>query len=378
MKILFIGHESELNGASQSMLNIISCLENDHDIYVLTSFCDGAFVHALKERRCTVIHEPFDRWMEKKGRFKSWIRFNIRWILKRRKINKDTAIRVAAYAKEQKIDIIHTNTGVLNIGALISKYSGIKHIWHIREFGDLDFDMHWLFWPFRTRFMAKYTDKFIFVSRAVCEYYSFIPKAKKCVIYNGVGKENILDRENNRNSDIINLLIAGRVSKTKGQYMAIEACNILLSRGIKNFKLHIAGSNMNEIEPYISEDIKDYVKLHGVVKDMPALRQHMDIELVCSKAEAFGRVTAEAMLGGMPVIGSRTGGTPELIEEGKTGFLFEYGNSDDLADKIKRLIQNKELLKEMGENAREYAKSHFMIERCVNEIMGVYRSVAKQ
>ena len=104
----------------------------------------------------------------------------------------------------------------------------------------------------------------------------------------------------------------------------------------------------------------------------------MDVELVCSRAEAFGRITAEAMMGGMPVIGSDTGGTPELIREGETGFLYEYGNSEALADRMAFFIEHPEAITMMGHKAQAYALQNFTIERCVKEIMDVYREVIRQ
>lgn len=73
---------------------------------------------------------------------------------------------------------------------------------------------------------------------------------------------------------------------------------------------------------------------------MPSLRKNMDVELVCSRAEAFGRVTAEAMLGGMSVIGSNTGGTVGLINHKKIGYLYSKSDINELAEYMKEFICN--------------------------------------
>lgn len=67
---------------------------------------------------------------------------------------------------------------------------------------------------------------------------------------------------------------------------------------------------------------------------MPEIRKNVDIEIVSSKQEAFGKITVEAMMGQIPVIGSNSGGTKELIKHNQNGLLFESGNADDLAKKI--------------------------------------------
>ena len=377
-KILFIGHESDLNGASKSLLNIISELESSNRIYVLTSFSNGDFYEELKKHNVTILVYPFFRWSIKKHYSTlfarneiNWIKRKLIWNLKESKINERTASIVSDIVKKEGIEIIHSNTGVINIGAMIKNKVGssVKHIWHIREFGDLDFDMYPLVGQRKyIEYMNKNTDKFICISDAVYNHYSDLSKEKKIVIYNGIDKSNkILEHKSH---DGINFLISGRISETKGQKDAVEACIILLEKGYTNFKLYIAGAGKIYFD--IPEKYKDYFVLLGNVSNMPQLRKDMDIELVCSRAEAFGRVTAEAMMGGIPVIGSNTGGTPELIVDGKTGFLYEYCNKNDLAKKMLYFLRNPSEISKMGSEAQKYAMEKFTIERCVSEIYSCY------
>lgn len=69
-------------------------------------------------------------------------------------------------------------------------------------------------------------------------------------------------------------------------------------------------------------------------KDMAAFYKAIDVFVMASKAETFGMVTIESMACGTPVIGSNAGGTPELLQHGKLGYLFEPLSADDLANKI--------------------------------------------
>jgi hypothetical protein len=116
------------------------------------------------------------------------------------------------------------------------------------------------------------------------------------------------------------------------------------------------------------EDLKEIVrnaKLEQCVRFLdfqenpfPAVNQ-ADIVLVCSRSEAFGRVTLEAMLLRKPVIGVNSGGTTELIREGFNGLLFEPGDYVQLADKIRYLMEHQGKIKEFGENGYEFAKEKF-------------------
>ena len=379
MNILLIGHERDKNGASMSLLNIISVLEKDpnNHISVLTGFSEGPFREALREHRAQVLEIPIASPYIRKRSVLHWAKSLLRYLLIGIHINRRASRIVSSYAVSHHIEVIHSNSSVLTVGALISRRTGIPHVMHIREFRDLDFN----FIPiFPEKWLAvlrnQHTRAFICVSKAVADHNVLLDSKKKRIVYNGIDRNNLLVKPEREKGTPIQFIIAGRISPAKGQDEAVKAAALLVKRGFDNFHLSIAGSG--KLTEPIPEYVKDRVSLLGFIQDMPAVRQMMDVELVCSRAEAFGRITAEAMMGGMPVIGSDTGGTPELIREGETGFLYEYGNSEALADRMAFFIEHPEAITMMGHKAQAYALQNFTIERCVKEIMDVYREVIRQ
>jgi phosphatidylinositol alpha-1,6-mannosyltransferase len=84
-----------------------------------------------------------------------------------------------------------------------------------------------------------------------------------------------------------------------------------------------------------------------------------DVFVMPSHAEGFGIVFLEAMAFGKPVIGGNHGGTPDVIRDGVTGFLVEYGDIDGLTSRILSLLQNEELRRKMGQTGRQYVEEHF-------------------
>jgi glycosyltransferase involved in cell wall biosynthesis len=78
-----------------------------------------------------------------------------------------------------------------------------------------------------------------------------------------------------------------------------------------------------------------------------------------SRAEGFGIVFLEAMAFGKPVIGGKHGGTPDVVRDGVTGFLVEYGDVDGLAARILSLLQDEGLQKQMGQAGRQYMEENF-------------------
>ena len=93
--------------------------------------------------------------------------------------------------------------------------------------------------------------------------------------------------------------------------------------------------------------------------------------------ETFGLVVAEAMLIGKPVICSRIGGLPEIVDDGVTGLLFEPGNAEELAEKIRYLWERPDLCREMGNTGCEKALHEYSPERYYERLMRVY-GIARQ
>jgi glycosyltransferase involved in cell wall biosynthesis len=116
---------------------------------------------------------------------------------------------------------------------------------------------------------------------------------------------------------------------------------------------------------------KDCILMPAVAAVGPVMRS-IDIFVSCSNSEAFSNSILEAMACGCSVIGSRVGGTPELLGENERGLLFTSGSADELADKLEMLIGNPDLRASLGASAAEFARTHLSIERNVQRTMEIY------
>lgn len=163
--------------------------------------------------------------------------------------------------------------------------------------------------------------------------------------------------QNNYSSDSY-ILYFGRLSKEKGVKVLLEAIKEIKNKGIK---LKIAGSGPQE------EDLKKYVEKEGlndIIEFLGFLKKN-DLKKVIKNSlftilpslsyESFGLSVLESYIQRKPVIVSKLGALSELVFEGKTGLLFESGNSNDLAIKIKNLLADKNLLLKMGENGKKFS-----------------------
>ena len=106
-----------------------------------------------------------------------------------------------------------------------------------------------------------------------------------------------------------------------------------------------------------SMNLNDKVIFEGFIKSPEEIYKRIDVLLMCSRSEAFGRVTIEAMLRKIPVIGYAAGGTTELIDEGVTGFKFkDYG---DVIMALDTIVNNKEIVNSIINNAYINAKEKY-------------------
>ena len=264
-----------------------------------------------------------------------------------------------------KIDLVYTNSITTNIGVFLSRKLNCPHIWHIRESLEQFHFKISLGKYFAKRHFFDGAEYYIVISEyLIRSYNSLLPNHKVRRVYNGISLENT-KRQSNKFVNIFNLCIVGILSENKNQLDAIRAINILvLNKGIRNIHLHIIGGAKKEyskiLQDYIATNkLSEFVTLHGHQANVDSLLSNMNLGIMCSRDEAFGRVTIEYMLNRIPVIASNSGANTELIECGKNGEIYELYNAEDLAARIIPFIEKPFLLEKLGSYAQEYAATHF-------------------
>jgi glycosyltransferase involved in cell wall biosynthesis len=112
----------------------------------------------------------------------------------------------------------------------------------------------------------------------------------------------------------------------------------------------------------------------GDRRDVPAVLASLDISVLPSSSESLSNVILESMAAGIPVVAADIGGNPELVQNGKNGFLFPEGNEDQFAAALQTLITRPELRKQFGTRARELAMSEYSISRIRDQYQDLYTS----
>jgi glycosyltransferase involved in cell wall biosynthesis len=120
-----------------------------------------------------------------------------------------------------------------------------------------------------------------------------------------------------------------------------------------------------------SKNLNGRVEMVGQVENPLPFVANAHIVLMCSKCEAFARVVLEGVFLGKPVVGSRSGGTVEAVQDRFNGLLYTPGNIQDLAEKIRTLAEDLDYARRLGENGREWAKSTFTTENFVGGVLEI-------
>lgn len=378
MRVAFLSHYSSLYGANRSLLNLIEGLKQfDVKSFVLCPQ-EGQLTQALEERKVPFFTFPFRNWLRTPG-----VRDKIK-IPARVGLNLATLPLLALQVKKFKPDIIYTNSSVISQGALIAEILRKPHVWHVREFGWLDYQCKHIFGEKVFKYWLNRADAVIAISNAVKEVVLNGVHAKTYVIYNGVIsriESDAIKRQILSSSGLsknYKFAIVGAVSANKGQEQAIRALAHLKTH-FPNTRLLVVGSGGASYFEFLQQlsvtlGVQEQVEFWGYVSNPFDAYLKANAVLMCSRYEAMGRVTAEAMAAARPVIGYNSTGTAELIEDGVTGLLYS-GDYKDLAHCMKRFIENPKLAQELGINGWEKARREFTIELYAKRVYEVLQKV---
>lgn len=161
------------------------------------------------------------------------------------------------------------------------------------------------------------------------------------------------------------VVYSGHMERRKGVHVLVEAAiELLVHRKREDVCFLLCGNKSNESEEYerlySGMGIEGFVKFGGYRDDLGKIYPSCFCGVIPSSGwDSFPRTSLEMAAAGLPVIGSRLGGLPEAIVEGRTGLLFEPGDPQQLADRIETLLESPELAVKFGRAGRQ---------RCVSEL----------
>ena len=356
-RFLFLNHWARyMGGAEFSLLDLITGFEGKGDIYLSTSE-SGALLDHLKQSsiRC-VLHTCSPNLMNiKRNNLLLSALINFRSVFAYFKY----ILRIRKFILELQPHCIHANVPKSHITLFIMMYLGYTGIGfiHMREIFTRNSFAYLLY-----RFLFRSSRlSVIAISEAVKKSLPGNMQSTAEVIYNGV---RIPSRTAAHSiSYPIRFLYLGRVVPWKGCHLLIRAFSLLNNDLIRGKKVHltITGATLYWNDHYRHKlitlindlELSEIITLNDVTNQPYLELQQHHILCMASASEPFGRVAVEAHSCGLPVIGFNSGGLPEVVDNGKTGFLVPEGNINALTQVIEKLIHSPEQIPILGENGKK-------------------------
>lgn len=372
-KILFVITKSNFGGAQKYVYDLAINLPEDQFELVVALGGNGSLVKKLLEKNIRVVSIP------------SLAR------------DMDTASDVSAFFElysifhNEKPNVVHLNSAKAGgVGALAARLARVQKIIFTAHGWAFNEDR-----PFGQRLIIKLfswitvllAHKTIAVSWAVknnTRNWLFI-RNKVVIIHNGVGSVNFLSRENARThlatiSGIVlpeNTALIGTIAelhKNKGLTYAIEAFSLLSKKNVSLFFFILGnGEEKEQLDTLIEHyRIQERIFLLGFIENAADYLKAFDIFLLPSTKEGLPYVLLEAGLASLPVVASRVGGIPEVIEDGKTGILVPPREPVAISEAIKIFFESLVLRKKLGSALHEKVSSEFSLERMLTETTHLY------
>ncbi len=381
MKVAFFAHYHDQFGANRSLLNFFSGIADFNIEPLVVVPQRGELSAKLRSIGVPYIIEDYRWWMLEARHYPhlrrnvpKYIRALLRFKRRKRQIelgNQRQALTIAKRLADFNPDVIYSNSSVINVGFLVSRLTKTPHLWHLREFGQDDYNLRFISRKKEVRRQLRQSEKTIGVSKAICAHWGDFTGNAPCLVYNGVIKTaqiQIGSALGRRPVDgALKFGILGLLRKNKGQAEAIRAFAEVVKK-YPHAELRVGGDGPDKAKllRMVENGGIPNIAFTGYVDDPFDFFNRVDVGLVCSPKEGLGKVTLEAMATGTPVIGLDNAGTGEIIVHQNNGLL--YSTSQDLVGYMLKLCAKPQLITDYGNRAKDTVLRQFTIEDYVQSI----------
>lgn len=167
--------------------------------------------------------------------------------------------------------------------------------------------------------------------------------------------------------------IVGRLAPIKDHWTFLNACaEVAKQHPTAEFVIAGDGPLRDRLEAKAREMLGDRVAFLGWVRDLEALYSALDVVVLTSRNEGTPVALIEAAACARPVVATNVGGVADVIREGVNGYLVDAGDHRAVAERVVRLLSNRDLAESLGRAGRMYVKERFSAERLVSDIAQLY------
>lgn len=350
----------------------IACVHQGFELYG----SDRCFIETVRGIRAAYPQAQIDVVLPRHGPivaalepFASRVVIEPLWILRRKDLARLAtlgllALPAAVFRALRRIrasDLVYINTTVVADYLLAARLRPGRSIVHVHEIPE---------GAVRTvlRGLIRWSSaNVVFNSRATERAYALPPRVVSRVVYNGIAGPVEPNRRTYDGTRPLRVLMLGRISRIKGQDVLVEALASLPEPVRRRIALRIVGSAFEDeareralVTQIAAAGLSDQVSLQPFVDDPAALYRWADVVTMPSqRPESLGRVAIEAMSYGVPPLVTAIGGLPEVVEDGKTGWIVEPGGPEPIAQALARLVTDPAGWRDFGRAARDRYEALF-------------------
>jgi glycosyltransferase involved in cell wall biosynthesis len=368
IKILYLIDKLKIGGAEKHLFSVLRYI--DRNLFEPAVFClnyKSPIGEQIEELGIEVTSLNLDKI------------YNLKSFLQGRYFNNEL--------KKRKIQILHCYLNSSNIfGPFYSSFNknGLKTIISRRDDGfGLSSKLEWV----QKRIVHFYVDKVFTVSNKIrentVENWNVVPEKVK-TIYNGVQITNgefklnyypLVEFHIPIDAKLIGCV--GNLKKVKGQELLIRAVPEILEKHPQAYFLIIGdGAERENLKKLCFDlDVNNYVIFTGRRNDVNSFYPILDVVVNTSFTEGISNSLLEAMSFSKPVIATKVGGNPEIIEHKKTGVLLQERSISLLANEINDLLDNPKNAKNLGENATRKVKEKYSVQTMIYKMQKEYLSL---
>lgn len=376
---MFVHASADLYGSDITLLQIVSGLDRRRFDAIVVVPYDGPLVPRLKDAGAEVLVLPNLPVIRRQTMTPRGLLQLIASLW--------SVVRLAWFIRQRKVALVHCNTLAVVLAGLPAKLSGRPQIWHIHE---IITEPRAVASSLATLSSASST-LVVANSRATADHYRRTRRVSSTpvrVILNGVDEGRLRGRSGTEirslvraGKDDVVFTLVGRINRWKGQPFFLDAAEYLAAE-LDNVRFVLAGDSFagqERLTQIVDHRIRSSEVLRGRAIRLPHVAEvgnvyaASDVVVVPStEPEPFGLVAAEAMAAGLPVIASRIGALPELVEDGRTGLLSDPGDATSLLSAMRKLVTSPSRRLEMGRRGRERFGRCFRAERYTREFNELY------
>jgi glycosyltransferase involved in cell wall biosynthesis len=386
MKILFYNHQGKVSGAERVVLLILKRL--NRSLFTPVMVCPANGEMAEETTKLGVGRRSIEQF---EARFTTRPDKLLRYLFSFLR----TLRQLRAEIVKENPDVIHAN-GTRSALAATAASTGMKIpvVWHLHD----ELKTHPITSLIRIFAASSARARLVPVSEATGKSFRgrflryFGKHLQERVVHNGIEAEKFkfdpanrasLRRELNLSDEELVFGIIGQITPRKGQLELLKTF-AQVQKEIPSTLVIVGAPIFNQDELYLKElklavkelGIENCVKFLGARKDVAAIMQSLDALVINSKSEALVLVAIEALACRTSVIATDVGGTKEIIEHKKTGWLIPFGDEKALAEALVTVGQNSELRQKFAEEGENIVASHFNAERFISEIEEFYKQCA--